>query len=47
MLDVFEEDWKEAGGKPLAVPEAKVEKAKEKEKEKEKDKDVKAETKAS
>jgi len=45
LLEVFEQDWKEAGGKPLAVPEAKVEKAKEKEKEKEKD--VKAESKAS
>jgi len=49
MQEVFEDDWKEAGGKPLAVPEVKLEKAKEKEKEKEKekDKDVKAETKAS
>ena len=45
MQEVFEDDWKEAGGKPLAVPEVKLEKAKEKEKEK--DKDVKAETKAS
>jgi hypothetical protein len=42
---VFEADWKEAGGKPLAIPEAKLEKAKEKEKEK--DKEVKAESKAS
>ena len=33
MADVFEEDWKEAGGKPLAVPEARTDKAKEKEKE--------------
>ena len=48
MLEVFEGDWKEAGGKPLAVPEAKLEKGnKQKEKEKEKDKDVRAETKAS
>jgi cardiolipin synthase A/B len=47
MLEVFEDDWKEAGGKPLAVPEAKMDKAKEKETEKEKGKDVKAETKAS
>lgn len=31
MLDVFEDDWKQAGGKPLAVPEVKVEKTKEKE----------------
>ena len=45
LLETFEEDWKEAGGKPLAVPEAKIEKPKEKEKEKEKD--VKAESKAS
>jgi cardiolipin synthase A/B len=45
MQEVFEDDWKEAGGKPLAVPEVKLERAKEKEKEK--DKDVKAETKAS
>jgi phosphatidylserine/phosphatidylglycerophosphate/cardiolipin synthase-like enzyme len=43
LLEVFENDWKDAGGKPLAVPEAKFEKAKEKEKEKE----VKAESKAS
>jgi len=27
MLDVFEQDWKEAGGKPLAVPETKDVKA--------------------
>jgi phosphatidylserine/phosphatidylglycerophosphate/cardiolipin synthase-like enzyme len=47
LLEVFEADWKEAGGKPLAIPEAKLEKAKEKEKEKEKDKEVKAESKAS
>ncbi|MGB2716058.1 MAG: phospholipase D-like domain-containing protein [Vicinamibacterales bacterium] len=47
LLEVFEEDWKEAGGKPLAVPEAKLDKLKEKEKEKEKEKDVKAEPKAS
>jgi phosphatidylserine/phosphatidylglycerophosphate/cardiolipin synthase-like enzyme len=49
LLEAFEEDWKEAGGKPLAVPEARVEKPKEKdkEKEKEKEKDVKSETKAS
>ena len=33
MLDVFEDDWKQAGGKPLAVPEAKTEKTKEKERE--------------
>ena len=39
LLEVFEDDWKEAGGKPLAVPEARVEKPKEKE--------AKAETKAS
>jgi len=39
MLEVFEEDWKEAGGKPLAVPEGRIEKPK--------DRDVKAETKAS
>lgn len=45
LLEVFEEDWKDAGGKPLAVPEAKLEKPKEKEKEKEKD--VKTESKAS
>lgn len=31
MQDVFEEDWKAAGGKPLAVPEAQADKAKEKE----------------
>jgi phosphatidylserine/phosphatidylglycerophosphate/cardiolipin synthase-like enzyme len=37
MLEVFEDDWKQAGGKPLAVPEARAEKAKE----------AKAETKAS
>jgi cardiolipin synthase A/B len=43
MLEVFEDDWKEAGGKPLAVLEAKLEKGKEKEKER----DVKAESKAS
>lgn len=43
MLEVFEDDWKEAGGKPLAVLEAKLEKGKEKEKEK----DVKTESKAS
>jgi phosphatidylserine/phosphatidylglycerophosphate/cardiolipin synthase-like enzyme len=43
LLEVFEADWKEAGGKPLAIPEAKLEKAKEKEK----DKEVKAESKAS
>jgi hypothetical protein len=47
MLEVFEDDWKEAGGKPLTVPEAKLEKGKEKEKEKEKEKDIKAESKAS
>jgi phosphatidylserine/phosphatidylglycerophosphate/cardiolipin synthase-like enzyme len=39
MMEVFEEDWKQAGGKPLAVPEAKNDKAK--------DRDLKAETKAS
>ena len=27
MLDVFEDDWKQAGGKPLAVPEARADKA--------------------
>ena len=43
MADVFEADWKEAGGKPLAVPEAKIEKGKEKEKEK----DARVESKAS
>jgi phosphatidylserine/phosphatidylglycerophosphate/cardiolipin synthase-like enzyme len=43
LLEVFEDDWKEAGGKPLAVPEPKFEKVKEKEKER----DVKAEPKAS
>ena len=37
MMEVFEDDWKQAGGKPLAVPEAKPDKVK----------DVKAETKAS
>jgi phosphatidylserine/phosphatidylglycerophosphate/cardiolipin synthase-like enzyme len=47
MLDVFEDDWKAAGGKPLAQPEARADKAKDKEKDKEKDKDVKAESKAS
>lgn len=31
MQEVFEEDWKSAGGKPLAVPEARADKAKEKE----------------
>ncbi len=46
MLEVFEDDWKEAGGKPLAVPEVKLDKAKV-EKGKEKDKDIKAESKAS
>ena len=39
MMEVFEDDWKQAGGKPLAVPEAKIEKAREK--------DIKAETRAS
>jgi phosphatidylserine/phosphatidylglycerophosphate/cardiolipin synthase-like enzyme len=29
MQDVFEDDWKQAGGKPLAVPEVKLEKVKE------------------
>jgi hypothetical protein len=37
IQDVFEDDWKQAGGKPLAVPEVKLEKVK----------DSKAETKAS
>jgi phosphatidylserine/phosphatidylglycerophosphate/cardiolipin synthase-like enzyme len=44
LQGVFEDDWKEAGGKPLSVPEAKLEKAKEKEKEKDKEE---AESKAS
>lgn len=51
MQAVFETDWKEAGGKPLAVPEAQAEKPadkpKEKEKEKEKEKDKKEEAAAS
>lgn len=31
LQEIFEEDWKAAGGKPLAVPEAQADKAKEKE----------------
>lgn len=41
MLEVFEEDWTEAGGKRLAVPEVKIDKPKDK------DKDAKVEPKAS
>ena len=47
LENVFEDDWKEAGGKPLAVPEAKIEKPKDKEKDKEKEKEKEAESKAS
>jgi phosphatidylserine/phosphatidylglycerophosphate/cardiolipin synthase-like enzyme len=36
MQSVFEQDWKEAGGKPLAVPEAQASKTEEKPKDKEK-----------
>lgn len=43
MLEVFEEDWQQAGGKPLAEVEARADKTKDKDK----DKDVKAESKAS
>ena len=45
MQAVFEEDWKRAGGKPLAVPEAQAAKADEKEKDKDKGEKGKAEEK--
>jgi cardiolipin synthase A/B len=44
LMEVFEDDWKEAGGKPLAVPEAQKDKAEKNGKDK-KEKDEKSETK--
>ena len=43
MQAVFETDWKQAGGKPLAVPEAQADKAAEKVEEKPKEKEKKEE----
>jgi cardiolipin synthase len=39
LTEVFEEDWREAGGKPLAVPEAQKEKGDKEKEEKEKEKE--------